>query len=145
MMRAISILVVTMALATMAAAAKEQTLEGLIAHADAASVKDQPGLYIEILERELKVADESYGAGKVEDARRSVAAIVTYSEKAHDAAIQSGKKMKNVEMAERKISHKLVDLKRTLNFDDQPPVQAAADRLESLADDLLAHMFGKQK
>jgi hypothetical protein len=40
---------------------------------------------------------------------------------------------------------KLRDIKRSLNFDDQAPVQAAADRLENLRTDLLSHMFGKGK
>jgi hypothetical protein len=36
---------------------------------------------------------------------------------------------------------KLRDIKRTVNFDDQEPLQAAADRMESLRTDLLTHMF----
>jgi len=48
-------------------------------------------------------------------------------------------------MAVRRMSHKLNDVKRTLNFEDQPPVAEAADQLEKLADDLLTYMFGKAK
>jgi polyhydroxyalkanoate synthesis regulator phasin len=126
-------------------AAKEQSLQELIAHANSAAAKDQPALYINIAERQLKAADELYNQGKVEEARAAVADVVTYSEKAHDAAVQSGKRLKPTEMASRRMSHRLRDLKRTLNFEDQAPVQAAADRLESLAQDLLTHMFGKGK
>jgi len=126
-------------------AAKEQTLQELIERANAAPLKDQPSLYVEIAERQLKSADELYNAGKVEEARAAVADVVTYSEKAHDAAVQSGKRLKPTEMASRKMSHRLRDLKRTLNFEDQGPVQNAADRLESLAQDLLKQMFGKDK
>jgi polyhydroxyalkanoate synthesis regulator phasin len=126
-------------------AAKEQTLQELIARAKTAPLKDQASLYIEIAERELKLADELYNAGKVDEARATVADVVDYSQKAHDASIQSGKKLKGTEMASRKMAHRLRDMKRTLNFEDQAPVQAAADRLESLAQDLLSHMFGKEK
>jgi polyhydroxyalkanoate synthesis regulator phasin len=126
-------------------AAREPSVQELIAHADSAALKDQPGLYIEVAERQLKAADELYGQGKVEEARAAVSDIVTYSQKAHDTAIQSGKRLKPTEMACRKMFHKLLDLKRTLNFEDQPPVEAAADRLETLAADLLTHMFGKEK
>ena len=135
----------TLILLTTALAAKEQGLADLIARAKAAPVKDQPSLYIEIAERQLKSADELYTAGKVDEARAAIADVADYSQKAHDAAVQSGKKLKGTEMASRKMSHHLRDLKRTLNFEDQAPVQAAADRLESLAQDLLAHMFGKGK
>lgn len=126
-------------------AAKEQTLQELIAHAKTAPPKDQASLYIEIAERELKLADELYNAGKVDEARATVADVVDYSQRAHDASIESGKKLKGTEMASRKMAHRLRDMKRTLNFEDQAPVQAAADRLESLAQDLLSHMFGKEK
>jgi polyhydroxyalkanoate synthesis regulator phasin len=126
-------------------AAREPSVQELIARANSAPTKDQPGLYIEIAERQLKSASELYGQGKLEDARDAVSDVVTYSQKAHDAAIQSGKRMKATEMASRKMFHKLLDIKRTLNFEDQSPVEAAADRLEALAQDLLAHMFGKEK
>jgi len=138
---------ITLVLAAVGAigAAKEQSLEELIARANAAPVKEQPSLYINIAERQLKSADELYSEGKVDDARAAIADVVTYSQKAHDAAVQSGKKLKPTEMASRKMSHRLRDIKRTLNFDDQAPVQTAADRLETMAQDLLSHMFGKEK
>ena len=145
-MRSFSTIITLMVVATVAcAAAKAQTLQELIARASAAPVKEQPGLYIDIAERQLKSADELYTEGKIDDARAAIADVVTYSQKAHDAALQSSKRIKQTEMASRKMSRRLRDLKRTLNFDDQAPVQAAADRLESLAQDLLAHMFGKEK
>jgi len=141
------LITITFTLAATAAmvAAKEQTLQELIARANAAPTKEQASLYIDLAERQLRSADQLYSEGKVDDARIAISDVVTYSQKAHDAAVQSGKKLKPTEMASRKMSHRLRDLKRTLNFDDQAPVQAAADRLETMAQDLLAHMFGKEK
>jgi len=144
-MHRLPILALVLAVTAIALAVKEPSLDELIARANAAPVKDQPSLYVEIAERQLKSADELYIAGNVEEARKSVSDIVTYSEKAHDAAIQSGKKVKSVEMAVRKMSHKLNDVKRTLNFEDQAPVGEAADQLQKLADDLLTYMFRKGK
>ncbi len=129
----------------LALAYKTETLQELMARAESARVEDRPALCVEIAERQLKSADELYTAGKIDDARTAMQDVVTYSEKAHDAAIQSGKKVKNTEIAFRKMAAKLRDIKRSLNFDDQAPVQAAADRLESLRTDLLSHMFGKGK
>jgi hypothetical protein len=140
----LAITIVAAAIA-LCAGAKDQSLQQLIEHANAAPVKDQPALYISIAERQLKTADDLYNQAKPEEARAAIADVVTYSEKAHDAAVASGKRLKPTEMASRKMSHRLRDLRRTLNFDDQPPVQAAADRLEYLAQDLLTHMFGKGK
>ena len=126
-------------------ASKPETLQELIARAAAARVEDRPALYVEIAEHQLKSADELYLAGKVDDARAAVQGLVTYSEKAHDAAIQSGKRVKNTEIGFRKMAVKLREIKRSLNFDDQAPVEAAADRLESLRTDLLSRMFSKGK
>jgi hypothetical protein len=141
----IPITAILLATALSVFASKPESLQDLIARADAAKVDDRPALYVEIAERQLKTADDSFTTGKVENAQAAVKDVVTYSEKAHDAAIQSGKKLKNTEIDFRKMAAKLRDIKRTLNFDDQAPVEAAADRLESLRTDLLSHMFGKGK
>jgi hypothetical protein len=129
----------------LAFASRPETLQQLIARAQSAKLEDRPALYVEIAERQLKSADELYTAGKDDDARAAVSDVVTYSEKAHDSAIQSGKKLKGTEITFRKMAAKLRDIKRNLNFDDQAPVQAAADRLENLRTDLLTHMFSKGK
>jgi hypothetical protein len=141
----ITITAIFLAASLLAFASKPETLQQLIARADSAKLEDRPALYVEIAGRQLQSADDLYTAGKVDDARVAVQDLVTYSEKAHDAAIQTGKKLKSAEIALRKMAARLRDLKRTLNFDDQAPVQAAADRLESLRTDLLTHMFGKGK
>ena len=144
-MRWITILGLILAISASAFAYKETTIEEMAAHADAAPVGDRPALYIEIAERELKMADEAYTAGKVDEGQKAVQNIVTYSEKAQDASVQSGKRLKGTEIALRKMSAKLKDMKRTLSFEDQAPVQAAADRLEALRTDILQRMFGKGK
>jgi hypothetical protein len=136
---------VFLAICFMAFASKQTPLQELMARAEAARLEDRPALDMEIAGHQLKAADELYTAGKVEDAQTALKDVVTYSEKAHDAAIQSGKRLKNTEIDFRKMAAKLRDIKRSLNFDDQAPVQAAADRLENLRTDLLSHMFGKGK
>ena len=141
----VTILAILFTTSLLASGNKTETLQELIARAESARVEDRPALYVEIAERELKSANELYTAGKVDEARTAVQDVVTYSEKAHDAAIQSGKRVKNTEIEFRKMAAKLRDIKRSLNFDDQAPVQAAAERLETLRTDLLSHMFGKGK
>jgi hypothetical protein len=143
--RILMIAVALLATSFPAFASQREPLAELIARADAARLEDRPSLYVEIAEHQLKSADELYTAGKVEDARTALEDVVTYSGKAHDAAVQSGKKLKNLEIDFRKMAAKLRDIKRNLNFDDQAPVQAAEDRLENLRTDLLSHMFGKSK
>jgi hypothetical protein len=43
------------------------------------------------------------------------------------------------------MANKLRDMKHTLNFEDQAPVQEAIDHLERVRTDLLARMFGSNK
>jgi hypothetical protein len=144
MRHALTIAAVLLFTALNCVAAKE-TVQQLAARADAARPEDRPGLYVEIAERQLKAMGELFAAGKDEEAIAAVKDVVTYSEKAHDAAIAAHNKIKNTEIALRKMAAKLRDVKRTLTFDEQAPVEAASDRLEALRTDLLAKMFGKGK
>ena len=82
--------------------------------------------------------------GNIDQARAAVDDIVTYSEKARDAALQTKKHLKNIEIDARKIADKLRDIKRTLAFDDQPPVEQAIRRLEDVRTTLLKEMFAKE-
>jgi hypothetical protein len=144
MRRSLTIAVMVV-VAVLNSVASKETVQQLAARADAARPEDRPGLYIEIAQRQLKAVNELFAAGKDEDAVLAVKDVVTYSEKAHDAAIAARNKLKNTEIALRKMAAKLRDIKRTLSFEDQAPVQAASDQLEALRTDLLAKMFGKGK
>ncbi len=123
-------------------ARKEETLEALKSRAESAKVADRPGICTEIAERQLDAAHTLYTDGKAEQARAAIDDVVLYSERAGDAAATSGKKLKHTEIVVRKMAHKLRDLKRTLSFEDQSPVQNAIDRLEHVRTDLLSKMFG---
>ena len=135
-------LVMTVAL-LLVATAKDESLPQLIAHAEAARPEERPQLYMEIAERQLHNADQLYTDGKIDEARSAVTDVVNYSQKATDAASQTGKKLKNTEIAVRKMAEKLRDIKRSLAFEDQAPVQAAIERLETMRTNLLDRMFGK--
>jgi hypothetical protein len=122
----------------------DESLQALVARAEAARPQDQPGLYTEIAERQVVAADKLYTAGKVDDAVAAVKDVVKYSDKARDAAVKTGKRLKQTEIIVRKMAAKLRDVKRSLSYEDQPPVQEAVDHLESLRTDLQAHMFGSK-
>jgi len=140
-----TLITILFAASVAALAQKPETVQEMAARADAAKPDERPGMYIGIAEHQLKSADDAYTAGKVDAGQAAINDVVTYSEKAHDAALQSNKKLKNIEIDLRKMASRLRDIKRSLNFEDQPPVQAAADRLENLRTDLLSKMFGKGK
>ena len=92
-----------------------------------------------------KAADKLYNDGNADAGKAALQDVVAYSKKATDAAIATGKKLKNVEITLRKMAEKFRDIKRTVAFDDQAPLQQAVDGLEKMRTDLLSAMFGKKK
>jgi phage shock protein A len=123
---------------------KHETLQDLISQAKSAKPEDRPKLYLEIAGRQLKSADQLYSQGKAAAARAAVGDVVSYSEKATQDVIERGKKLKHVEISVRKMADRLRDIKRTLDFVDQAPVQQAIDKLEAMRTRLLSAMFGNK-
>jgi len=128
--------------AAIGSAGTEQTVAELKARVESAREEDRPGICVGIAARQLDAAAKLYTAGNPQEARNAIEDVATFSEKARDAASKSGKKLKPTEIAVRKMAHKLRDMKRTLSFEDQAPVQDANDRLEHVRTDLLTKMFG---
>jgi hypothetical protein len=141
----IIILAMLVASSLIAFARKEETLAELIARAESSKLDDRPHLYMEIARWQVKTADQLYSEGKPEEGRAAVNDVVQYSDKASDAATQSGKKLKDTEIAVRKIVARLRDIRRTLAFEYQAPVQQAVDHLEQVRTELLSQMFGKKE
>ena len=131
-------------IAAAAQARTEEALDTLKQRADTARIEDRPALCVDVAERQLKAADQLYTSGKSEEAGAAVTDVVNYSTQATEAATKTGKKLKATEIALRKMADKLRDIKRTLAFDDQAPVEAAASRLEALRSQLLKRMFEKK-
>jgi hypothetical protein len=125
------------------AAAKDETVDELKARFESARLEDRAELGIRIAQHQLRNADKLYGEGNIDQGRAAVDDIVTYSEKARDAAAQTKKRLKNTEIDARKMAEKLRDIKRTLAFEDQPPVEQAIRRLEDVRTALLKEMFAK--
>jgi len=133
------------ALAGVPSTAKDESIDQLIARADTAQPGQQPDLYLEAAERELKATIDSYKGDRPQDGRASLEKIVTYADKAHASAIHSSKRLPHTEIKIRRISTRLRDLKGNVDVDDQPLVQAAVDKLEDFRTDLLRSLFPSNK
>ena len=121
----------------------EPTIEELKAKVGNVNVANRPALCIQIAERQLNTADKFYLAGDSEKGHAALADVTAYAEIARDAAIQSHKHEKQAEIAIRKMTRKLSDMKHQLAREDQEPVQNAIEQLERIRDELLAAMFEK--
>ena len=117
------------------------SLQDLKTTAESAKTTDQPKLFIEIAERQLAAADKLYTAGQPDQAQAAINDVVTYSQKAAKAATDSGKHLKKTEIAVRKMSQRLKDMKPTVSFEDRQPVQNAIDQLQQVSEQLFNRMF----
>ena len=145
MMRIRVTILVLLAVVSLARFARaDDALQQQIARADSAPPSERPALYIHIARQQADAADKLYQAGNAEAGNKALNDVVTYAGKASDAAASTGKRLKDTEIAVRKMAEKFRDVKRTLPFEDQAPVQQAIDSLEKMRTDLLAAMFGKK-
>lgn len=144
MIRTLGIVVMLLAASLGAAADRaEESVADLIARAEALPEIQRAPVYVEIARRQLVSADHFYTDGKTEEARSALADVVSYSDKASSASGNSARQIKSTEIALRKMALRLRDIRRGLEFDEQAPVEAAANHLEKLRTELLARMFAK--
>jgi hypothetical protein len=134
-------LILVMASSWPAFARDNETIDQLKARVESAAPKDRVSLALRVAELQTTAADKLYADGKTDEARAAIQDVVSYTEKAGDAATQSGKKLKDAEISVRKIAHKLADIKRTVDFENQAPLQDAIDHLERIRTQLLAKMI----
>jgi hypothetical protein len=139
-----TILVITVAAAVSLAVAKDVSIEDLKARAANARPDERVNLCLEIAEHQVKAADKLYNEGNVEAAQAAIRDVVSYSRQAGEAASQTGHHVKNTEIAMRKMTHHLADIKRNVAFENQAPLQTAIETLEKIRTDLLDSMFGKK-
>ena len=123
--------------------AKELSVEELKARLTSASTGERPHLCVEIAEKQLSFANKFYADGETEKGQAALTDVAVFSESARDNSIQSGKHLKQTEIAVRLMTRKLTDLKHRVTHDEQTEVQSTIDRLQRVRDDLLAAMFHK--
>jgi hypothetical protein len=134
---------VTLVIGTSYASKKELSLEELKARAQNAKPDERANLCVQIAERQVENADKLYTGGQDEQAQAAIHDVVNYTEQASQSAAQTGHRLKNIEIAIRRMSHRLGDIKRSLPFESQATVQEAVERLDRIRTDLLNRMFGK--
>lgn len=123
-------------------ARKPETLQELLARAEAAKTDQQPKLYMDAAERQHKAAADALKANRQDEFQADLKDIVEYCDKAHAAAIKSKKHVKDTEIRIRRISGHLKEMKLDADVDTQPTVQKAVDQLEHFRTELLLSMFG---
>lgn len=122
---------------------KQESIEALKARAGQAQPKDQADLFIRIAERQLDALDKAYNGGTVRGAQAALADVLTYGVKAAQVSGDTGKRMKQTEIAMRKMSVRLEAIRKTLEVDDRPPLADAVQKIDAARNELLNRMFRK--
>lgn len=112
-------------------------LEKAKAKAEHASERDRCYENVEVVRALVEVANEQFTAGDADQAQKTVKETITYADRARDAAQHSGHKLKQAEITLRKAQRRLDDLRHTLAFDDQGPVEAVLKQLEADRQEIL--------
>jgi uncharacterized tellurite resistance protein B-like protein len=118
------------------------TLDQLRSRAASADKGHQPELYSELALKEADAADQAYNTS-ADTARKLLEESVTAAEKAADAAVETGKRLKRTEIDLRKVSERLESIRRSWAFDDRGPVTAGIQKVEAARSKLLDRMFRK--
>jgi len=121
--------------------ATAEELEKAKARVERASERDRCYENVEVVRALVEIANEQFGAGDADQAQKTVKEAVTYADRAKEAAQHSGHKLKQAEITLRKAQRRLVDLRHTLAFEDQEPVEAALKQIETDRQEILRQVM----
>jgi hypothetical protein len=130
---------------SLSALAEKKTVDQLKAEAQNSKGGHQAELYAELAERLVEVADQQFTAGDSVKGQNTVQDILENATRAHDVAISSQKRMKQVEIHLRESQRQLENVRRTLAAVDRPPLEAVEKKLADYRQDLLNEMFAPKK
>ncbi len=138
------LLMLVTALATVSVAANNEEVESLKARAATEDANDQVKLFTKVAQLQLKRLSKDYDQGNTQQAQSALHDVLEYGVKAAERAQQSRKRMKQTEIAIRKISDRLDDIGKSLSFEERQPVKSAYNKLEAARTNLLHAMFRKR-
>lgn len=113
--------------------------------ADTATPETCPEVCMAAARDLVELSNQYFVDGQVETAQATMQQAGSYAEKAARAAMQSRKRQKQTEIGMRRLTKRMDDIMKTLNFEDRPPVGQVIKSIEAVRADLLANMFGNPK
>jgi len=125
-------------------ASAEDSLEKLIAKAEAGGEK-QSELYVDVAHRFANLASDHFSSGDWDKGRDDIKNVLSYAEKARATVGRAEGRIKQTELKMHKLQRRLEEVARATDIDDRPPVTAAAEHVEELRSELLDLLFRKDK
>jgi len=124
---------------------KPQSVEELRSSAEAADGEHCTRVCVEAAKAITEEANQFFTDGKVQQGHADIKDAVRFAQKAAVASVQSRKKQKQTEIALRKLERRILDIMETLNFEDKPQLQQAADAIDKSRASILTAMFDLDK
>jgi hypothetical protein len=121
--------------------ARERTLEQLKADAEKAHGGHQAELYSQLALRTVEVADQEFAEGQSVKAQQTIQECFAYATKAHDIALSTRKKRKEVEISLRMTQRRIENVRRTLSVEDRPALEKVEKKLADFRQDILDSIF----
>ncbi len=123
------------------AVAEQRTVEQLKAEAEKASGGHQAQLYGTLAQRMVDVADQQFAEGQSVNAQESIKQSMEYATRAHDIALSTRKKLKEVEISLRLTQRRMEAVRHTLSVEDRPALEQSEKKLADYRQDILNAMF----
>ena len=142
---AAGVALVLLGLSASSLARQDETLQELVARAEASTADKQPPLYMEAAERQRVAAVAAMKGEQWKVFFADLQDVVKFCDRAQAAAIGSNKRLKETEIKIRRIATALKETKMDVGVDDQAAVQAAIDALERFRTELMSKMFAPKK
>lgn len=89
----------------------------------------------------VEQSNREFTAGNVDAALASMHKSVNVAGRAANEVMDTHKRQKETEIALRRLSMRITDIAKTLNFEDREPVQRDARQIEDIRERLLNAMF----
>jgi hypothetical protein len=121
----------------------DQAEAELVAEAERASGDKRAKLYLKLSERSLNLAKTEYDNGNSDQGHAALEKFMGYAREAFRTARDTGKHIKQTEIALRKFGRKLEDIKRSLNFEEQKPISEIEPEIQRMRDELMRKMWQK--
>src|SRR5579864_8361636 len=103
--------------------------------------QDRAQHYAELAHALVDKANEQFTANDFDAGYATIKQVVEYAKKSTDLAVQNEKHIKNVEIELRETSRRLLEIKKSLNSDDQPPLASASESIEKMRLQIFDAMF----
>jgi len=118
-----------------------QQLAELQARAAAATPRDQPWLYAELVHSMTDIATEQLQQGQDQQANDSLRAAESYANRIHVNLLHDAKRLKNAEILIRHTAFRVREMMMGASLNNRPVLEATLHRLNQVQSEMLVQVF----